>query len=189
MRDIHRSLFGLTFASITMMLAGCPAPTTTTPSTGGASGGGTTEHAHEHPSEGPHQGHLIELGNNEEYHAELVDNHDTHTVTIYLLDGAAKKAVTSAETELAINLIVDGKPAQFTLPAVPQDDDPAGESSRYEIVDQALCEALDAEKTTGRMNVTIAGKPFTGQIEHHAHGDHEHHDHDHEEDEQDHDHE
>lgn len=33
------------------------------------------EHAHAHPSEGPHGGDLIELGN-EEYHAELVHPHD-----------------------------------------------------------------------------------------------------------------
>lgn len=33
------------------------------------------EHAHAHPTEGPHGGDLIELGN-EEYHAELVHSHD-----------------------------------------------------------------------------------------------------------------
>jgi hypothetical protein len=178
MRDIRRSLVGLTLAAIAMMVAGCPAPTTTTPAGGGASGGGSMGHAHEHPSQGPHHGHLIELGNNEEYHAELVDDHGTHTVTIYLLDGAATGAVTSADPELAINLVVDGRPAQFALPAVPQDGDPAGGTSRYQIVDKALCDALHADKTTGRMNVTIAGKVFVGQIEHHAHGEHAHHDHD-----------
>ena len=41
---------------------------------------------HAHPTHGPHQGDLIELGN-EEYHAELL--HEEDSVTIYILNGAA----------------------------------------------------------------------------------------------------
>ena len=44
---------------------------------------------HAHPSEGPHHGSLIELGN-EDYHGELVHDHATGSVTIYLLDSARR---------------------------------------------------------------------------------------------------
>ena len=123
-----------------------------------------------HAEEGPHQGSLIELGK-EEYHAELVHDDAAHKVTIYLLDGAAQKPVGSADKELVVNLVVAGKPQQFKLPAAPQDGDAAGQASRFEVVDEAFCEALDAEKTTGRVNVTIAGKTFSGDV---AHGGHDH---------------
>ena len=125
-----------------------------------------------HAEEGPHQGSLIELGK-EEYHAELVHDDAAHKVTIYLLDGAAQKPVGSADKELVVNLVVAGKPQQFKLPAAPQDGDAAGQASRFEVVDEAFCEALDAEKTTGRVNVTIAGKTFSGDVAHSGH-DHDH---------------
>ena len=46
--------------------------------------------AHDHPEEGPHHGHLIELGGGE-YHAELTHDDATKTVAIYLLGKDAKK--------------------------------------------------------------------------------------------------
>lgn len=126
-----------------------------------------------HPEEGPHHGQLIELGK-EEYHAELVHDDAVHKITIYLLDGAAKQNVAIADRELMLNVVAAGKPQQFKLVAVPQADDAAGQSSRFELVDQTLCEALDDSKTTGRLNVTIAGKPFAGEVSHAAHDDHKH---------------
>jgi hypothetical protein len=122
----------------------------------------------EHPSVGPHKGHLIELGN-EEYHAEIVHDDATHTVTIYLLDSAAKKAVTTAATSIAVNLVVDGKPAQFTVAAKPIEGEPAEQSSRFESSDEKLSVALDAEGASGRMNVSIAGKEYSGTIGAHKH--------------------
>lgn len=129
------------------------------------------EAGHAHAEEGPHKGQLIELGK-EEYHGELLHDDAAHKVTIYLLDGAAKKSVAIADKELTLNIVAEGKPSQFKLPAVPQSDDPAGQSSRFELTDHALCEALDAPKSQGRLNVTIAGKPFSGEIGHEAHADH-----------------
>ncbi|MBL8829123.1 MAG: hypothetical protein JNM18_19225 [Planctomycetaceae bacterium] len=125
-------------------------------------------HAHDHPSQGPHAGELIELGK-EEYHAELIHDDATHTITIYVLDGAAKAGVPIEATELALNLLVEGKPQQFKLPAKPATGDPAGKSSCFALTDQALCTALDTPKTTGRLNLTIAGKSYVGKISAHDH--------------------
>ncbi len=69
-----------------------------------------TAGVHDHPAEGPHHGSLIELGN-EEYHAELV--HDAENVTVYILDSSASTATPIEAPELTINLMHDGKPAQF----------------------------------------------------------------------------
>jgi hypothetical protein len=153
-------------------LAGCTAETKQAPTAEGEHHEGDG-HEHAHPEEGPHHGHLIELGN-EEYHAELTHDDATKTVTIYLLGKDAVTAVTIADAEIVLNLVTAGKPLQVKLAAAPQDSDPAGQSSRFTIVDEAVLEALEAPETTGRLNVTIADTPYVGEIEHHEHGDHEH---------------
>jgi hypothetical protein len=121
-------------------------------------------HAHEHPSEGPHGGHLIELGS-EQYHAELLHDDATGKVTVYILDGAAKEEVAIDQTAITINMVVDGKPSQFSLGAVGD----SAQISQFEITENDLLEALEDEQATGRLNVTIAGKPYIGKIEHHDH--------------------
>lgn len=132
---------------------------------------GHAEAGHAHPTEGPHQGHLIELGE-EEYHAELAHDEATKTVTIYLLDKEAKAPVAIGDSEITLNLVVDGQPMQVKLTAAPQEGDAAGESSRFSITDEKVLEALEAPKTTGQINLMIAGKEYTGKVEHHEHGEH-----------------
>ena len=65
-----------------------------------------TEDAHGHPSEGPHNGTLVELGN-EEFHVEIV--HDAESVTVYVLDAAAKVAVPIDAADISINLMQHGE--------------------------------------------------------------------------------
>ena len=129
-----------------------------------------------HPSEGPHGGHLIELGN-EEYHAELLHDERTHTVTVHVLDAAGKQPVSIPQPEITIQLLQGGQFVAYALKAVQGPADAAGTASRFEIVDDALCDALcHEEEIRGRLQVTIDAKPYTGSIEHSSH-DHEGHDH------------
>ena len=136
----------------------------------------TVEVAHDHPSEGPHHGALIELGA-EEYHAELVHDEDAGTVTIYILDGAAKETVSIAAAEITINMKHDGNAEQFTLAASADSGDPEGQSSRFVSDDEHLGEDLDAEDVEATLVLSIDGKSFRGDI-HHDH-DHAGHGHDH----------
>lgn len=136
------------------------------------------EHAdeHAHPSHGPHDGDLIELGE-EEYHAEFVHDEKTSDVTIYILDSAAKKAVPIDSAEIFINLKHDGKPEQHKLTAEPQEGEGPGKTSRFvSKKNEDLCHAIEEEGTDARLQLTIAGKSFTGKIAHEH--DHEGHDHD-----------
>lgn len=48
-------------------------------------------HDHAHPEEGPHGGSLAEWGDHE-YHAEFTVDHKNKTVTVYVVDGEARKA-------------------------------------------------------------------------------------------------
>ncbi|WP_254508919.1 hypothetical protein [Anatilimnocola floriformis] len=131
------------------------------------------EHAHEHASEGPHKGHLIELGVNEEYHGELTHDDASKTVTVYLLGKDAKTPVMSADKEIDLNLVIDGTPTQAKLTAAPQDGEKEGESSRFTLVDEKILEALENPKTTGNLNVNIAGQRYSGKVALGAHG-HDH---------------
>ena len=123
---------------------------------------------HAHPTEGPHGGTLVELGQ-EDYHAELVHDEAADTVTVYLLDGAAKKPVAINAKQLTLNLLVGGKPQQFPLTAEPLATDPTGNCSAFGSSSAAIGKALHAKGTTGRLNVPVAGKVFVGKLSAHTH--------------------
>lgn len=126
---------------------------------------------HDHPSEGPHHGTLIELGN-EEYHAELI--HDETTVTVYVLDKTAKQSVPIEAADLTINLVHDGKPTQFKLAASPDANDPAGKSSRFSLQDSGLVKELEHDHAGAKLSVLIEAKAYRGEIHHEHEGQHHH---------------
>jgi len=127
---------------------------------------------HAHPSEGPHHGDLVELGN-EEYHAEVVHG-EAGSVTVYILDSAAKVAVPIEAAELTINISHDGNAEQFKLAAESAATDPEGKSSRFSIKDEELAKDLDDHDATAKLVVMIDGKSFSGQIQHKHEGEHKH---------------
>lgn len=143
----------------------------------GAMSGGTvntppppTVDSHDHPSEGPHHGTLVELGE-EEFHAEVV--HEKDSVTVYILDSSAKNSVPIDSTEVVINAMHDGKPEQFKLPASPDANDGPAKSSRFALTDADLASHMDDHVATPKLSVTINGKAYRGEI-HHDHASHDH---------------
>lgn len=127
------------------------------------------DHAgHDHPTHGPHGGEIIELGN-EEYHAEFIHETD-ETVAIYVLDNSAKKMVPIESKELIINVVADGKPSQYKLTAKPRQNEKDGNSSRFVYSEKDLGELLEKEGVKAKLALTIAGKSYSGSIEH----DHDH---------------
>ncbi len=132
------------------------------------------EDAHQHATEGPHHGDLVELGD-EEYHAEVV--HDEGSMTVYILDGTAKKNVAIDAKEITVNVAHEGTVEQFKLQAVPAEGDAEGKSSQFVLKDVELAKDLDREDVTIKLAIMIDGKMFSAPVVHH-HGDHhEHHAH------------
>lgn len=136
-------------------------------------------HSHDHGhGHGPHEGDLIELGE-EEFHAEVVFDEENNKVILYLLGPDAKAAVATDAKEISLEM--PGKDAAVThaLTAAPQEGDGEGKSSRFEIKSEELIEAFHHDpKTVGKFKVSLGGKEFTGEIKH----DHDHeHEHKHEE--------
>src|SRR5436190_22407029 len=90
------------------------------------------DHEHEHVHHGPHNGHLMEIGE-EEYHAEWTHD-ESGKVTFYLLDAAAKKEVPIAAEEVVIDVkIGENASKSYKLAAVNPMD---GKSASFEIVDK-----------------------------------------------------
>src|SRR5947207_1783574 len=70
------------------------------------------DHGHDHVHQGPHKGHLMEIGG-EQYHAEWTHD-ESGKVTFYILDSEAKKEVPIAADEIAIDVkIGDNPPKTF----------------------------------------------------------------------------
>jgi len=155
-------------------MAGCSSNSDPSPSSQPepqTDGHGPEEEAHVHADEGPHGGHLIELGS--EYRAELLHDENTDVVTVHVLDQAAKESVLPAQSEVTFQLLRDGQFVQYTLKGVPGEAE--GKASEFTVVDASLSEALaHEEEVRGRLHVTIEGNQLTGMIEHegHDHSDH-----------------
>ncbi len=125
------------------------------------------DHEHGHGEKGPHGGGIVELGE-EEYHAEIVVDHDTHAIALYVLGKDAKTAepVTAAE----VTITPEGKDA-LTLKAVQQRDDMDGKASKFELIsDDVVHEVMNAGFLHGELRITIADKPFIGHIDYHLDG-------------------
>jgi hypothetical protein len=149
--------------TLLLSIAGCSNDKTPKP---------TGEHAHQHVH-GPHDGELIEVGE-EEYHGEMIHDDQSGTVTIYVLDKSHEKPVPIAAGTITIKMVINSTPVEFKLAAKPDKDDPAGKSSRFESQDQALGLALDNEQAERELILPIGEKTYHAKF---AHFDDEHHHH------------
>ena len=167
------SLF-FAFAAISMFAIGCAKPD---PKTSDSTG--VDDHGHDHGTEGheghdhgasdhsaPHGGHLIELGHAHEYHAELVDDHETESIMIYIMDGDMKPlAINQASVSLV--LTAGDNTRTFELPASQTES-----SSEFSSSDETLMAMIDTKGVTGKLRVTINDKQMSGAFEHHEHHEH-----------------
>jgi len=169
-RQIENLASGIVAAVLTLGVLGCgkqPAELPTAASEAPAD-------PHNHPTEGPHHGSLVELGN-DAYHAEVVHDDVAGTVTIHILDSAATNPVAIAATSLLVNMTHDGTPEQFELTAAADAGDPEGKASRFVSSDAHLAEELDHGHATAQLVVDIDGTQFRGEINLEAgHEDHDH---------------
>ena len=128
-------------------------------------------HGHEHADHGPHGGDLIELGS-DEYHAEVV-HQEGGKLGVYILDGKAVATVAIDAGEITLNVVVDGKPAQYPLIASPTEADAAGKSSLFVSADDEAHAALHREGVAAKLVLTINGRSYQGAVTHshsHEHG-------------------
>ena len=132
-------------------------------------------HHHDEDHDAPHGGTLGALGDHQ-YHAEIAWDEKAKTITVYVLDGEAEKAVPidAKEIVLAIGIGKNAETHKFT--AKPQENDGDGKCSRFVSSDKALFDKFhDSESTSGQIDLPIGEKTFPVVVAH----DHHDHDHDH----------
>lgn len=124
------------------------------PGAGGDEKGGKEE---EHATKGPHGGALAELGDKEEYHAELTTDKAKKQATVYILDGKAAKTVAIKAKDITLTLKDAKPPVQVKLSADAQKDDKGG-SSRFVGTHPKFAEEIDPDEV--EVSVVVAeGKP------------------------------
>jgi hypothetical protein len=160
-------------ACLPLLLTGCPsstAPTGSGPNEASQSGHEHGDgHDHDHAHNGPHGGHIIEIGD-EEYHAEWTHD-ESGKVTVYVLDAAMKNDVPVEGETININVKLGDNAKQYTL----ESEGP----SKFSTEDQTLVGNLEAlsEAVTATLSLDINGKHYEAPI---TAGGHDHaHDHDH----------
>jgi len=161
----------MTIAAIGLCSGGCTKPAADGPGAK-ATKHDDHDHEHEHAHAGPHQGHLMVIGD-EEYHAEWT--HDASgKVTFYILDAAGKSEVPITADHLTIDVkIGDNPPKSYDLLAVAPKD---GKSATFEITDKQFAALFDQLKSSGlvlTLHADIADKHFSQIIKEHDHG-HDH---------------
>ena len=121
------------------------------------------ESAHDHSPK--HGGHLIEIGRNHEYHAEMVDDHKTESITIYMMD-SHMETLTLNESSISLVLTAADKTETFELLGT----QPGGSAS-FSSNDANMMAMIEGEEVKGKIRVNIDGKPFSGAFDHHGHGE------------------
>ena len=144
-------------------LSGCGERSTAVQKGSAAAHGEHAHGEHGHPTEGPHHGSLIELGN-EAFHAEWVPDTATGEIDIYILDGSAQTEVPIDGGAAVINLFIDGVPQQIHL--VPQfsHGDTEGATSQFRLPASAWTPAAQRAKGRGELRVLIQGRSYRGPV-------------------------
>jgi hypothetical protein len=137
-----------------LALSGCgrkdePKPTPAAPATG--------DHAH---PPAPHGGEVLSLGA-DEYHLEMIHDHDGGNVTAYVL-GKDLKTPIRVEPPV-ISLVTKTGPVQFTLTPIDAGADGKAEGFR------GSHEGLKADPWDGRIRVRIGDKDYQSPLEGPAH--------------------
>ena len=157
----------IAFLSLTVFMTGCGDSETNGTGSKDVTAqddGHDHDHDHDHDHKPKHGGHLIEIGRDHEYHAELVDDHKTESVTVYMMD-SHMEPLTVKESSISLILTAGEETKKFDLIS----SEPGG-SDEFSSNDASLMEMIEKENVTGKLRVTIKGKPFSGSFEHHGHG-------------------
>lgn len=118
--------------------------------------------AHAHAPDGPHGGHLIELGT--VAHLEMVHDTAAGKVTAYFF-GADGESVLAIPGAPELKLVTHDGPKVLRMEPVASSD---GKASEFSVVDHVL----EHEHLEGRITVEIEGQTYNPDLEAGAH-DHE----------------
>ncbi|HUG93158.1 MAG TPA: hypothetical protein VML55_20115 [Planctomycetaceae bacterium] len=130
-----------------------------------------------HPEEGTHGGHLYDLGRHQ-FFAELTFDPSTRNITIYVVEHDDINKPAAMDAEGARLLLEAAGPdggeqeVNLLLTARPQEGDPEGQASQFELAgDQLPAEIKGEEQLHGVLHFTRDGKIYDAHLEPHEHDD------------------
>lgn len=129
---------------------------------------GHDHHGHSHEALGPHEGHLIEIGD-EAYHAEWLHDDDSGQITMFILDSEMKEEVPIAAPSVMIRYTIGDKTADAELDAVDAGDD--GKTAKFQTTSKPLIEVLKmaGQGVDAEVLVEIDGQSLRGSFAHEPH--------------------
>ncbi len=134
---------------------------------------------HGHGAHGPNGGEIVEVGN-EEFHAEVVVDEETHRIDVFVLGSDAKTAKPIDATEISLSFKHGEEVENFKLSAAALDGEPEGQSSKFTLTSEELFEELHEHSEGATLSFTAGGESLSGTVTHaHDHGDEHSHDHGH----------
>lgn len=139
------------------------------------------EHAHDHAEVGPHGGHLIELAepgkeSKEEYHVEW-EHEENGIITVWILDGTAKKTVPIADDSIFIDVKTGDMTESYELAAADRTSGENASAFKFEVMSKTLLGQLETvgKTVSAVIRVDVNGKAYEGKFEaHDEHAGHKH---------------
>ncbi|MGZ0166470.1 MAG: hypothetical protein ACKVII_21305 [Planctomycetales bacterium] len=126
---------------------------------------------HGHGAHGPNGGEIVEVGN-EEFHAEVVVDEDTHRIDVFVLGSDAKTAKPIDATEISVSFKHGDEVEDFKLAAAALDGEAEGQSSKFTLTSEELFEELHEHSEGATLSFTAGGESLSGTVTHsHDHGD------------------
>ncbi len=176
MKTNHIGASLLTVASL-IGFAGCQSKSTSTSANPVADL--VDDHGHEHAegeehashgghNAGPHGGTVADWGGGR-FHVEFTVDHDKQEGTVYILGTDEKTPAPIGSTE--IEMTITDPVMQVTLTAAPQENDPAGQASRFIGSHENFAVV---QEFAGTISGVIDGTPYSGDFKEVPHGDHDH---------------
>ncbi|MBA4029576.1 MAG: hypothetical protein C0478_01470 [Planctomyces sp.] len=134
---------------------------------------GHDDHGHDHGPVGPHGGSLFVLAKDvKDVQGELVVDGKRHALVIFLLAADGKSPVPSTATE--VEIAGEGG-EKLVLKAAPLEGEAAGQSSRYELVDEKqVHELIEAGFIHGTAKIAVGEKSYTPFLDVHLDDEHDH---------------
>lgn len=137
---------------------------------------------HGHGHHGPNGGEIVEVGN-EEFHAEVVVDEESHQVDVYILGSDASTAKPIEASEISISFRHGDEVEEFKLAAAALDGEPEGQSSRFTLSSDELFDELHEHSEGATLSFSAGGETLSGTVTHSHDHDHGHaHGHGHAED-------
>ncbi|MFT5322355.1 MAG: hypothetical protein ACI8P0_000190 [Planctomycetaceae bacterium] len=132
---------------------------------------------HGHGAHGPNGGEIVEVGN-EEFHAEVVVDEETHRIDVYILGSDAATAKPIDATEISVSFKHGDEVEEFKLAAAALDGESEGQSSKFTLTSEELFEELHEHSEGATLSFSAGGESLSGTVKHshdhddeHGHGD------------------